>query len=93
MPTAPTSSCSQPPCAAPSRGRGVVASRWQPRARHSRDTAGTASAAGVHGPGGCRAPLCPERQIRVAQATGTEKARLDRGRRDAQGCLFSVLSA
>lgn len=27
-----------------------MASRWQPRARHSRDTAGAAAAAGVHGP-------------------------------------------
>lgn len=39
---------------------------------------------------GCRPPVCPRRQIRVAQATGMEKTRLDRG---AQGCLFSVLSA
>lgn len=70
-----------------------MASRWQPRARHSQDTAGTAAAAGVHELGGYRAPVCPGRQIRVAQATGTEKARLDRGRRGAQGCLFSVLSA
>lgn len=71
-----------------------MASRWQPRARHSRDATGTAAAAGVHGPGGgCRAPVCPGRQIRVAQATGMEKARLDRGHRGAQGCLFSVLSA
>jgi len=87
VPSAPTSGLSQPPSAARSRGGGVSASRWQPRARHSRDTAG----AGCRG-WGCRALLRPGRQIRVAQATGTEKARLDRSRRGAQGCLFSVLS-
>lgn len=35
-----------------------MASRWQPRARHSRDTTGTAAAAGVHGPGGGAGPRC-----------------------------------
>lgn len=64
-----------------------MASRWQPRARHSRDTAGAAAAAGVRGPG-CRAPVCPGRQIRVAQATGTEKARRDGGRWVHKGVCF-----
>lgn len=37
---------------------------------------------------GCRAPVCPGRQIRVAQATGTEKARRDGGRWVHKGVCF-----
>lgn len=51
---------------------------------HGRDTAGAAAAPGA----GCRAPVCPGRQIRVAQATGTEKARRDGGRWVHKGVCF-----